>query len=788
MNVTSKPIRRVQRRLVPALLCVLAMLLNSCGPAFKMPANGPAGAALVTDSDTAATDIPESQNSDGRTYTTASKDGELQKLQEQLAGNSANSELSKTIDWLSVDRFDANGASTSTAPEQLVLKLSFTATSGQSEFHFNAKLKKATPATNPEILPTTSAENPSVQVAGHCFDVDCQQLAVVLKTKEGLAGLIYRDRFVSIHAKSVQGLEGQDKADSVTTKMRDRYLKASNEHLLTVEMTDNQHITLAHFRLPLTQSEICVSGDLVSTISGDQSLKPFCGPTPVTNLDVELIGNAADGNMLMAIRNGRASVYIIVDVLDGAAASSSPADQPDYFTPEVPTTPESHDGNARNSNSSPTPLKTNVIIPSIEPNSQTPDVVALPISIPNKPLTPSSLLKPSLTQLQPPIEPSLLQLQQTSPRADVDLSKPTQPKNAPALPAQAAPAKDKPLPLAFKPQEPVRRLGPILQTEEPPAPLSRKPQPTAPPVATGPVTQVVPPVSTSKQKPTPIVLPTQIPSSKAEPKVKPAPTISTEDIIPDSSDSSKSAIPVDIKNPITRAWSEDRDATDIKAAIQKWASRPDLGNHFRGLRANFSELAPILREQDIPNESLFIAVIESGFFSNENYPILPSTEGALGPWQLMAQTARRLGLTYVQKAWAKYGQVPDRRDPKRMRRALISSHFDPCDERTDMVTSTKAAAQYLRFLYDYFPGNPKLAIMGYNLGEGGAKNVKKRFEDIKSVGFNFRGAVAHGLAGPNPSYVSEFVAIFLISLDPDKYDITIPDSAGFPRAPHLNCK
>lgn len=118
----------------------------------------------------------------------------------------------------------------------------------------------------------------------------------------------------------------------------------------------------------------------------------------------------------------------------------------------------------------------------------------------------------------------------------------------------------------------------------------------------------------------------------------------------------------------------------------------DLQNIRSWGRPYFNLIERILTEYDLPKELKYLAVIESNLKSTA-----VSKVGAKGPWQLMPQTARDLGL--------------------KVNRSI--------DERKNYVKSTRAVALYLRDLYNDL-GDWLLVIAAYNCGTANVNHAIHR--------------------------------------------------------------
>ncbi|MEW6418453.1 MAG: transglycosylase SLT domain-containing protein [Nitrospirota bacterium] len=139
----------------------------------------------------------------------------------------------------------------------------------------------------------------------------------------------------------------------------------------------------------------------------------------------------------------------------------------------------------------------------------------------------------------------------------------------------------------------------------------------------------------------------------------------------------------------------------------------------------------ILKEKDVPEEIVFLPLIESGF-----NPYAYSPARAAGYWQFIASTAKRYGLKIN---WWR-------------------------DERRDPVKSTEAAADYLKELYGMF-GSWNLAMAAYNAGEGKILKAlnKTKTDDYWSL------LDTEYLKGETKDYVPKFIAASLIANSPQNF-------------------
>lgn len=136
----------------------------------------------------------------------------------------------------------------------------------------------------------------------------------------------------------------------------------------------------------------------------------------------------------------------------------------------------------------------------------------------------------------------------------------------------------------------------------------------------------------------------------------------------------------------------------------------------------FDMMDVILSQHGVPREMKYLAVIESHL---KSYAV--SWAGAVGPWQFMPATARRMGLSVNYSI----------------------------DERTNYFKSTHAAARYLTELYSQY-GDWLLVIAAYN---GGPGNVDAAIRKSKSKDF---WTLQNNLPAESKNHVKKFIATHYI--------------------------
>lgn len=150
-----------------------------------------------------------------------------------------------------------------------------------------------------------------------------------------------------------------------------------------------------------------------------------------------------------------------------------------------------------------------------------------------------------------------------------------------------------------------------------------------------------------------------------------------------------------------------------------------------------------VKKRQLPVELVLLPIIESGY-----NPFIYSSAGAAGLWQIMPDTASGFG---VKQDWW-------------------------YDGRRDVVVSTRAALDYLSYLFDFFDGNSLLAIAAYNSGEGAVMSaIRRNIREGKSTDF-----WSLPLPRETRTYVPRLLALAIIIAHPERYPIHFPPVRNTP--------
>lgn len=225
----------------------------------------------------------------------------------------------------------------------------------------------------------------------------------------------------------------------------------------------------------------------------------------------------------------------------------------------------------------------------------------------------------------------------------------------------------------------------------------------------------------------------QADAQEPQQKAEPAPIDQTNELTPSADARTKAKVEAEIKN--TRS-DLPLMMTDQVAGFIAYFSGHGRGIFERALARSGryrDMMLPILKEQGLPQDLIYLAQAESGF-----HPLAVSRVGARGIWQFMGSRARGYGLHHNM-------YVDDRQDPEK---------------------STRAAARHLKDLYNQF-GDWYLAMAAYNSGPGTVQAAVKRtgYADFWEL-YN-----RNVLPKETKNYVPIILAVTIMAKNPKQYGL-----------------
>ncbi|HMG12712.1 MAG TPA: lytic transglycosylase domain-containing protein, partial [Gemmatimonadaceae bacterium] len=164
----------------------------------------------------------------------------------------------------------------------------------------------------------------------------------------------------------------------------------------------------------------------------------------------------------------------------------------------------------------------------------------------------------------------------------------------------------------------------------------------------------------------------------------------------------------------------------VKSRFAVWLDRKDTYEPM---------ISAKLTERDMPQDLIYLAMIESGF-----NPKAQSPAKAGGLWQFISETGKRYGLTVSKKV----------------------------DERNVPAKATDAALAYLSDLHDRF-GSWYLAAAAYNTGENRVGRIMRQVTGSEKGTDADYYRISSLLPKETREYVPMMIAAATISKDPGKY-------------------
>lgn len=184
----------------------------------------------------------------------------------------------------------------------------------------------------------------------------------------------------------------------------------------------------------------------------------------------------------------------------------------------------------------------------------------------------------------------------------------------------------------------------------------------------------------------------------------------------------------------------------VNPVVEKWVAyftgkgRRYFTKYLERGRYFIPEIAKVLKQNNMPQDLVYLAMIESGFNNSAR-----SRARAVGPWQFIRSTGVRYGLN-------------------------VNYWFD---ERRDTRKATTAAINYLRELNQEF-GSWELAAAAYNAGEN---KVRRAFSKYRTRNF-WEIAKHRFFKRETRDYVPKIMAAAIITKNPEIFGFEDPFRKG----------
>lgn len=169
---------------------------------------------------------------------------------------------------------------------------------------------------------------------------------------------------------------------------------------------------------------------------------------------------------------------------------------------------------------------------------------------------------------------------------------------------------------------------------------------------------------------------------------------------------------------VTQSWIEKWQGGNHNASTcfdkkgNDYQFRKNFSQYIKSAPNFFRKVEDKFIAKDVPSFFMFMTLIESPRFFRSSPIVEISSAGAVGPWQIIDETAKRLGLTVF---------------------PLVNGNADPRDQRAQWETATSGALKYLaQILRQVGDADYKLALAAYNQGPDGLFNYIKLTTSVEN--------------------------------------------------------
>ncbi len=285
---------------------------------------------------------------DGRPFTAASADHDIQELKNRLAKtNPDRLELAKAIAAAKLTLLDGAGKAVARNPMKLKVEIRLRAGYWTDEkLEFIAPLSRGAAADSVGFTKAKMAKGSGFALSAVCADRDCEKTTLRLEQNTKTAGpirgrvdeaaMIVRRRSASARARAIDANPGEFAKSARLEPLRRMIENGLETEYETLEVAWGA--SLFSLEMSAAGSRFCVSGPLVETNDGDEDLETDCpGSTSERTVRAVLSGNNNKGGLVMNLFEGGAVLVLTVRPIE--RGGGAPSEDEGATAVEIPPAP-----------------------------------------------------------------------------------------------------------------------------------------------------------------------------------------------------------------------------------------------------------------------------------------------------------------------------------------------------------------------------------------------------------------------------------------------------------------